>query len=117
MGSSSLFVSRGENVLMPFGILNLEVGEQVDLRIFALNIPSGAMEWSSEFKHVSEVNGEHSEAVVFEAVSHGLFLGFDNDLVFADNKNVHVQPFAALRELWACWVVWLGSLDEFPAVV
>lgn len=50
-------------------------------------------------------------------MSHGFFLSFHDDLVFADYEYVHVQPLAALGELWDCWVVGLRTLNEFPSVV
>lgn len=75
------------------------------------------MERSSEFKHLSEVDGENGKAVVLEDVSHGLFLGLDDHLVFADHEHVHVQPLAALGELGDLWVVGFRTLNEFPSVV
>ena len=70
---------------MPFGLFNFKVREHIDLAVFTLDVPSGAVEGSSKFKHLSEVDGENGEAVVFEYVSHGLFFGFDDDLVLADD--------------------------------
>lgn len=113
----SLFISLSENVLMPLRLLDFEVRETVDLRVFTLDVPSGAVKRTSEFEDLPEVDGKHSEAIVFEAVSHLFFFGLNNNFVLADHEHVHVQPFAALRELRNSWVVWFRARNEFPAII
>ena len=112
----SLFISHIENVLMPLGLFDFEVGEFVNHAVFALDVPSGAVERASEFEDLSEVDGQHCEAIVFKAVSHLFLLSLHDHFVLADYENVHVQPLAALRELGNSRVIWLRTLNEFPAI-
>jgi len=50
-------------------------------------------------------------------MGHAFFLGFNNDFVLSDYEDIHVEPFAALRELRDGWIVRLGTLYEFPTIV
>ena len=81
------------DLVVPFALLNLEVGEKIDRLVLTLDIPSGAVEGSTELEHFSEVNREHLETCIFEHVCHALFLCLNDDLVLVDDEDVHVQPF------------------------